>query len=153
MAKAAKKRGRPATGPEFEEDVIEELLARTEKGEPLSRICEDKRMPKRRTVYDWQEKDEDFAARFRDARARGIHYLAEECIAIADKPAKDAVEVADKRVKIDTRLRLAGKWLPAAYGDKIDVTSGGEKLPVDDISRATRLAAIFAEIEKQNASD
>lgn len=140
---------------DFAEDIIEELLDRTEKGEPLSRICTDKRMPKRRTVYDWLENDKDFAARFRDARARGVHYLAEECIEIADEEPGDAIQVANKRVRIDTRLRLAGKWLPKIYGDKLDVTSAGEKLNAepDPVSAATRLAAIFADIEKRNAAD
>lgn len=124
---------------DFAEDVIEELLSRTEKGEPLSRICEDARMPKRRTVYDWMEKDADFAARFRDARARGVHYLAEECLEIADEDVSDAVDVANKRVRIDTRLRLAGKWLPAAYGDKTLVGSDPDNplpaTPLLDVSK------------------
>jgi hypothetical protein len=123
---------------DFSEDVIEELLAQLEIGIPLSRICNDKRMPARRTVYDWLEEDEDFSARFHDARAIGIHHLAEECIAIADEPSSDAVEVADKRVRIDTRLRLAGKWLPRIYGDKLDLTSGGERIALSAELEAAR---------------
>lgn len=118
----------------FADDVLEELLSRTEKGEPLTRICADERMPKRRTVYDWLEANEEFSARFRAARARGVHALAEECLEIADKPSKDPVEVADKRVRIDTRLRLAGKWLPAVYGEKIDVNHSGEVAHRHDLS-------------------
>lgn len=112
---------------EFAEDIIEELLGRTEQGEPLSRICLDPRMPKRRTVYDWIEKDEKFAAQFHDARARGIHHLAEECLTIADEDVAkdDTVKVANKRLRIDTRLRLAGKWLPSIYGDKQQVEHSG----------------------------
>lgn len=102
----------------FADDVIEELLSRTEKGEPLLRLCEDPRMPARKTVYNWLEDDGEFAAQFRAARARGVHALAEECIGISDEPSKDAVAAADKRIRIDTRLRLAGKWLPSIYGDK-----------------------------------
>ncbi len=138
-------------GRDFADDQIEELLARTAKGEPLTAICQDPRMPGRTTVYDWEERDPDFAERFRVARARGVHALAEECLTIADEEPKDAVHVANKRVRIDTRLRLAGKWLPKDYGDKIDVTSGGEPVQMDDVARATRLAAIFSEIEKRNA--
>lgn len=41
------------------------------------------------------------------------------------------------------------------FGDKLDVTSAGEKLNAepDPVSAATRLAAIFADIEKRNAAD
>lgn len=114
----------------FADDVIEELIARTAKGEPLTRLCDDPRMPGRTTVYDWLDTDEGFAERFRVARARGVHALAEETLKIADEPAKDAVEVADKRVRIDTRLRLAGKWLPSAYGEKVQHTGADGEGPV-----------------------
>lgn len=102
----------------FADDQIEELLDRLSRGQSLMQICKDPRMPGRSSVYDWLERDEEFAGRFRAARARGVHALAEECLEIADKPAADAVEVADKRVRIDTRLRLAGKWSPKDYGEK-----------------------------------
>lgn len=121
----------------FEDDVIAELLARTEKGEPLTKVCGDPRMPKRRTVYDWIETDAEFAARFHAARARGVHALAEECLAIADEPAADAVVVANKRLRIDTRLRLAGKWLPKIYGEKVDVNHTGEVAVRHDLSGYT----------------
>lgn len=123
--------------PLFEEDVILELLERTEKGEPLTQVCADPRMPSRASVYSWMECDEEFAGRFRAARARGVHALAEECLVIADKPSKDPLEAADKRVRIDTRLRLAGKWLPSIYGEKVDVTHSGEIVNRHDLSGYT----------------
>lgn len=111
----------------FPAEIIEELLARTEKGEPLTKLCEDPKMPARSTVYAWLEDadHQDFAGRFHAARARGIHALAEECLDIADEDAADAVAVAHKRLRIDTRLRLAGKWLPSAYGDKVEHQHSG----------------------------
>ena len=122
-------------GDAFADDVVVELLERTEKGEPLTRICADPRMPGRATVYEWIEADENFAGQFRAARARGVHALAEDCLDIADGPAADAVAVADKRVRIDTRLRLAGKWLPSVYGEKVDVKHSGEVTNRHDLSR------------------
>jgi hypothetical protein len=109
-------------------DQIEELLDRTANGEPLTKVCRDPRMPCRASVYEWIDPDHsrfdaDFAGRFHSARARGVHALAEECLEIADEPSRDAVAATDKRIRIDTRLRLAGKWLPKAYGEKLDLTS------------------------------
>ncbi len=115
---------------DFDDDQVKELLQRTEDGEPLSRICRDVRMPGRQTVYDWLESDEAFAVQFRAARARGVNALAEECLEIADTPASNAVEVADKRLRIDTRLRLAGKWLPKDYGDKVQHTGADGEGPL-----------------------
>lgn len=121
---------------DFEDDQVKELLARTEKGVPLVTICADPKMPARSSVYEWIEADEAFAGRFRSARARGVHALVEECIDIADAPVSkdDSVAVANKRVRIDTRLRLAGKWLPKEYGDKLDVNYTGEVTHRHDLS-------------------
>lgn len=119
---------------QFSDDMIDELLERTSKGEQLTKLCSDVRMPSRSTVYSWLESDAEFAGRFRAARARGVHALAEECLDIADEEARDAVQVADKRVRIDTRLRLAGKWLAAEYGDKLDVNHSGEVVNRHDLS-------------------
>lgn len=73
-------------------------------------------MPGRATVYEWLDTNEEFSGQFHSARARGIHALAEECIEIADNQIE---EPSSRRVRIDTRLRLAGKWLPKIYGDKV----------------------------------
>lgn len=120
----------------FAEDLIEELLERTSKGEQLTKLCSDKRMPNRNTVYEWIEADPEFGRRFRAARARGVHALAEECVTIADEPVSkdDSVAVANKRVRIDTRLRLAGKWLASEYGEKVDVNYNGQVTHRHDLS-------------------
>lgn len=118
----------------FDDDQVVELLERLEIGEPLTRICTDPRMPSTSSVYSWVESDQEFSGRFRAARARGVHALAEECLSIADEPTNDAVQVANKRVRIDTRLRLAGKWLPKDYGDKLDVNYNAEVTHRHDLS-------------------
>jgi len=102
-----------------------ELLARTAEGEPLTRITRDETMPARSTVYEWIETDPEFALAFRIARMRGVHALADQCLEIADTPATTAVEVSDKRVRIDTRMRLMAKWLPGVYGDKLTAAHTG----------------------------
>jgi hypothetical protein len=37
------------------------------------------------------------------------------------------LDAAEKRVRIDTRLRLLGKWNARQYGDKIEIESTGAK--------------------------
>lgn len=120
----------------FEDDQIEELLDALSQGQPLTRICRDPRMPSASTVYSWIESDEAFSGRFHAARARGVHAIAEECLDIADEPVAkdDSVAVSNKRVRIDTRLRLAGKWLAKEYGDKVDVNYNAEVTHRHDLS-------------------
>ena len=81
------------------------------------------------------------------ARAReiGCDAIADECIEISD--AHD-LDPADRRVRIDTRLKLLGKW-SQRYGDKVDHTlSGPDGAPIQiahanisDLARSMREAA------------
>lgn len=129
------KRGRPK-GRAFSDDQLGELLDRLSKGQTLTSICNDPRMPGRMTVYSWIEADKEFSGRFHDARAKGVHALVDETLVIADEPVAkdDSVKVADKRLRIDTRLRLAGKWLSSVYGDKVEVHSKSEVTHRHDLS-------------------
>lgn len=140
----------------FEDDQIEELLDRLASGkESLAQICRDARMPGLRTVYDWIECDPEFAARFRARKAIGVRAIVDDCLEIADEDVKDAVEVANKRVRIDTRLRLAGKWLRDEFGDHINVNTKSEVTHRHDLSgySADELDALEALIAKgANAS-
>jgi hypothetical protein len=36
--------------------------------------------------------------------------------------------IAHRKLKIETRLKLLSKWNPKKYGDKMDVTTDGEKI-------------------------
>jgi hypothetical protein len=130
--------------------LVEEICERLSRGEPLARICDDPKMPSFNTVWRWEQEDDQFREISTRARETGTHYIADDCLRISDSPDLDP---QDKRIRIDTRMRLIGKWNARKYGDKIDVTSAGEKVETDSVTAATRLAAIFADIEKRNAAD
>ena len=53
------------------------------------------------------------------ARELGCDALADQCIEIADNTELDP---QDRRIKIDTRIRLIGKW-SSRYSDKVTVES------------------------------
>lgn len=80
------------------------------------------------TVREWRARHPEFAADSLRARELGAEVLAEQCIDIADTPL-EGVEVTEntggmnpgtstkradmlghRRLQIDTRLRLIGKW-------------------------------------------
>lgn len=89
-------------------------------GKSLRRICRELDL-KESSVRYWLNKDETAFAHSTRARELGCDAMADECIEIAD-----GVEPTDvKRVKIDTRLRLIGKW-SQRYGDKVSVTNKTE---------------------------
>jgi hypothetical protein len=106
--------------------VVEEIATRLAHGEPLAKICADDHMPDFSTVWRWENEDEEFRKVSAHAREVGTHHIADDCIQIAD----GAGDPADKRIRIDTRLRLIGKWNAKRYGEKVALGGDDESGPI-----------------------
>lgn len=104
--------GRPSS---YTPEIAQKLCERLANGETLKGICSDDSMPSFTTVYRWEIEREEFRNLSAHARELGTHSLADQCIEIADDASLDP---ADKRVRVDTRLRLIGKWNRKIYGDQ-----------------------------------
>jgi hypothetical protein len=123
------------------QDKAEEIIDWISHGKTLRDYCRIEGNPAWRTVYLWLEKDEDFAARFARAREMGHDAIAEECLEIIDTEAemaetfsqnggsrhRDSAHVTWLRNRAEQRLKLLAKWNPKKYGDKVDITSKGER--------------------------
>jgi len=113
------------------DQIIDEIIARLSQGEPLAQICRDPAMPHQQTVYDWRERQPDFAARFGQARDAGFDHIALDALHIADDGSRDYKKDADSRdvpdfdhiarskLRVETRLKLLAKWDPRRYGDRV----------------------------------
>ena len=119
----------------YTEELAEQILDRLSDGEPLAQICRDEGMPGLRTVYDWRDADEAFAARFARAREAGFDMIAMDVLHIADDNSKDTRFVGGtgdeegreapdhdwisrSKLRAEMRLKLLAKWDPKRYGDK-----------------------------------
>ena len=102
-----------------------DLIAWLSNGKPLREWCRQPGNPEWRTVYHWMDKDSDFLARIARAREDGHDVIADECKELADTKPNDQVEVAWRRLQVETRLKLLAKWNPKKYGDKQHVEHGG----------------------------
>lgn len=93
-----------------------------------------------KTFYKWLEESEELQERYKKATQKRADNIFEEMLEIADKQSAD-MEVNERgehvinhnvinrsRLQIDTRKWMLGKLNPTKYGDKLDVTSGGDKL-------------------------
>lgn len=135
------KGGRPT---KYTEALVEEICERLSKGEPLAAICREEHMPHRNTVGNWME-DADVSVRIARAREAGEERIAADVLEIVDMPparvatphgdAIDSGDVANRKMRAEYRLKLLAKWNPKKWGDKIDMTSGGEKIPQTVIER------------------
>lgn len=134
----------------YSPEIAEEICSRIAEGEPLRKICRDPHMPSWRAVYDWIEKDKDFASRIARARDLGFDAIAEEALEISDTPVvgeeteDDGEKVKVKRsdmlghrkLQVETRLKLLAKWSPAKYGEKRAVDLTVNESLADRLARA-----------------
>ena len=105
----------------FTPELAETICARLESGEPLAAICREPHMPGARTVLQWADDREDFAAAYRRAREAQAEWLDAEIQRIAGT-AKDKDSAAAARVQITALTWRASKQAPKRYGDKIDLS-------------------------------
>lgn len=123
----------PEPVPKAKADEIIEWIS---SGKTLRDYCRQEDAPAWRTVYDWLEKDEQFAARFARARELGFDAIAQEALdivdtfplATGDDGKLDSAHVSWLKNRFEGRLKLLAKWDPKRYGDKLDVTSKGEQV-------------------------
>jgi hypothetical protein len=130
--------GRPST---YNQEVADEICSRLSKGEPLSVICSDEHIPSFQTVYNWEKARPGFLEASTRARMIGTHYLAYDSLRVADDL---TIDPAHKRVIVDTRLRLIGKWNARQYGDKIEHEHSGSIQTQTDDQLDGRIQALMA---------
>jgi hypothetical protein len=125
--------GRPS---KYKPELIEAICERLSKGEPLAAICREDKMPDPSTLRDWMKEREDVSLAIARAREDGEEAMLAQCFEIADTPSErtqfgsiDGGHIQEKKLRIETRLKLLAKWNPKKWGDKVDVTSGGNPIP------------------------
>lgn len=84
-------------------------------------------MPNRDTVQQWLIKHPEFTAQYEKSRDIGFEELADEIKEIADNTDKKESPMRS-RLRTDVRKWYLSKVLPKKYGEKLDITSGGEKI-------------------------
>lgn len=115
--------GRPTI---YSEDLRDEICERIALGESVREIIKDDDMPEMRTIFRWLKEKEDFRQQYTRAKEEQADAY-EEMMLITARTEED---VARARLIVDTMKWTASKLKPKKYGDKVDVTSDGEKLGV-----------------------
>jgi len=129
----------------------ETICAGLAEGRSLLSICEAMGIPYS-TAARWERDIPEHAANSARAREIGYRALSEECLRIADTPLigeertvkpDGSIEVREgdmlghRRLQIDTRLRLLGKWAPKVFGDKLAVGGDADAPPIKTESTVT----------------
>lgn len=117
------KRGRPT---EYNEELAKEICRRISDGESVRSIARDPKMPAASTIFDWAIHLPVFSEQYEKARDVGLEVRAEE---IEDIAADTTLDTQRAKLITDVKRWNMSKLKPKRFGDKIDVTSGGDKLP------------------------
>lgn len=144
--------GRPSSFNKQIADRICETIATTPRG--LDFICSgNDEFPHASTVHRWLTENADFRESYLRARERQADLIFDECLEIADDASGDSKLIGGEdetrevcntefvqraKLRIDTRMRMAGKLAPKKYGDKVALTGGGpndEPIKVQTIER------------------
>ncbi len=149
----------------YTQGIADTICDRLSLGESLRAICEDDDMPHRITVLRWLRRDDEIGESFRTQYARAredqADSLIDECELIADDGRNDWMEkrnaegmiigfavngehVARSKLRIEQRRWHASKLKPKKYGDKLDLTTGGETMTPNLDDAAAKVAALMA---------
>ena len=123
--KVVNKNGRPAI---YTDKIATEICRRIALGESLKKVTLDPRMPCRRTVTKWLVEDDKqgFMRKYADAINVRTENMFDD---LEDMAADDDRDVQRSRLMVDTRKWYLSKVMPKKFGDKLDMTTGGEKMP------------------------
>lgn len=139
MEETKNKGGRPEI---YTKELADKLCEKLAQGISLRTACLDDGMPGLTTVFKWMRTEDGFSkqyARAKEESADGQYEILEdigdEAIQAsynADPKAAGAV-VSAYKLKADNLKWTMSKMKPKKYGDKMDVTSGGEAIKTNTI--------------------
>lgn len=130
----------------YTKELADTICHRISEGDSVRTIVKDSEMPSSSTIFRWllDEEKKPFWEQYEKARNIQAELMFEELLDIADDGSNDWVlregknedewwqqngeALARSRLRVDTRKWYLSKVLPKKFGDKMDLTSGGEKI-------------------------
>lgn len=118
-------------------EVRQEIIRRMCEGESLRSICRTGGFPSVPTVIRWTHEDPKWAEQYARAREAQADALFDDLADVAEKAlqAESAVEVAARRLVVDTHKWRLSKIVPRKYGEKTETAvTGGLELKLTGLS-------------------
>lgn len=152
--------GRPSI---YNKQLVDYICEQVSQGKSLRQVAKQDGMPARSTIFAWLYQNRDFSDQYRRAKEFSADAMAEDILDIADENDDDWMEVGSgnnvktvvnreaverSKLRVHARTFLMGKMQPKRYGDKLDVTTKGEKLPTPILGGAS-IAPLAKQAEKQ----
>ncbi len=132
----------------YSQERIDEIFTRIceqiKTGRSLRSVLKDNDMPASETFFKWVDSNESKTKQYARACEERADAMFEEMLDISDDGTNDfqKVDLGDgvevekfnhehvqrSKLRVDTRKWMLSKMMPKKYGDKIDITSEGEKI-------------------------
>lgn len=136
MEDAPNKVGRPSI---YSQELADKICSLLAEGMSLRTICKGEDMPDKATIFRWFRENKEFCDQYARAKEASSEALNEELMDLGDEAISLAQEVDAKvssavvnavKLKADNIKWYMSKQKPKKYGDKVDVTSGGNPIPI-----------------------
>lgn len=114
----------------FSESLADSICAMLAEGKSLRTITKNNPdTPSIATIFNWFKQYPQFLEQYTRAKSEAADAMVDELLDLADNVDDYSPAAVHKaRLQIDTRKWVASKLKPKVYGDKLDVTSDGEKV-------------------------
>lgn len=125
---------------EDKDKIFNSIISDIENGASLRSVLRKNDMPSSSTFFIWVDEDIQKSKQYERAIELRSEFLFDEMFEIADNQGadvgtdKDGNQVINpnivqrNRLQIDVRKWALSKMMPKKFGDKLDMTTGGEKL-------------------------
>lgn len=129
----------------YSQELVDKICEQLAQGDSMRTVTKADDMPAMSTIFRWLRENPEFQEQYARAKEEAADAFIEDMQDIADDGTNDWMERYDKdgemigwqlngehvqrsRLRIDTRKWIASKLKPKKYGDKLDLTSAGEKI-------------------------
>jgi hypothetical protein len=102
----------------FNEQIASDILRLRAMGWSVKRIEALDTMPHRQTIWEWRRDYPAFGAAFEQMFLDYLDAEAEESIPIADNPSTSGGNVKRDKLRVETRLTVAGRRHPTRWGEQ-----------------------------------
>jgi len=122
--------------------VFLDIIQQIELGRSVSNILLDSNLPSRATFYSWLNDNPERIELYKKATEIRADNIFDDMLEISDDASKDyfydvngnrqqsMTAVNRSRLQLDTRKWVLGRMNPKKYSEKLDITSGGDKLKI-----------------------
>ncbi len=129
----------------FTQELADKICEQLADGKSMRTVCKQEDMPAMSSVFKWLREHDGFSEQYAKAKDESADAMAEDLLDIADTPVMGEIKtikpdgsveikqdemLGHRRLQVDARKWLMAKMKPKKYGEKLDMTSDGEKLGV-----------------------